>query len=97
MWIEIKIIDINCLIQTDKLQAINIYESGIRLIFSIHEMIDIETVDSEQATVIYTGFKMALNGLDFKYGEDYIRPLMRNKQKALYEYMMQKEFEDKRT
>jgi flagellar biosynthesis protein FlhB len=103
MWIELKLKDVKAIINTVHVECIklendrvDIYSVSMKgsspVIFSI--VMD----DKFKALAMYEGLKIALNGMDFTYGEyDYIKPLFSDKNKSLYEYMKMKEMEGDRT
>lgn len=91
MWIEIKVKEQKTLINSRRILTVCFSENGLWFLNTSNEKIHISTNSLQQAAALYEGFVLALNGLDFFCGDDYIKPIFAAKSETLHRHLMLKE------
>jgi len=96
MWLEYNIAGKFGLINSDRIFTIHLHDNNDDyVIVDVGQeflALDLKLKSRSDAISVIQGFQLALNGHDFIYSDDeYIRPIVRDKQERLYHYMMYKE------
>lgn len=91
MWIEVKVKEQKTLINSDKILCAACSDDGLWLLCESSEKIHFNAQNMDESMVLYEGFILALNGLDFVCGESHIKPLMQSKNEALHRHILLKE------
>jgi len=94
MWLEYNIAGKFGLINSDVIFTIQLYQddNNYVIVECGHEFFAFDLKSRSDAISVIQGFQLALNGHDFIFNDDeYIRPIVRDKQERLYQYMMYKE------
>lgn len=91
MWIEIKTNEKKMLINMKKIRCVESRENGLIFHGTTNYEICLNTYSIEESRIFYDGLTTALNGLDFIWESNYIKPLFHAKNESLYRYLMLKE------
>lgn len=93
MWIEFNINGREGLLNSNGVCLIRPAPPHVQIDFTHGNLVIIDAKGIEDARAIVFGFNTALNGQDFVYGQGgYIRPMHKDKQTRLYEYMLYQDF-----
>ena len=91
MWIEIKTLNDSFLINSNNISIVSYDDKEFYINATNNEILIIPTTEVEDSKVIYEGFILALNGLDFIFDNISIKPLLQSKNEALYRHILLKE------
>ena len=93
MWIEIKVGLRRHIVNTNMIETINRYvtSDNVEIFFSSKSQLNIAASCDSEKEAIFDGMNLALNGLDFVWGDNYIKPLKQSADESLYKYIKLKE------